>query len=672
MLRRKVPGEALKMGKVQVVFALILSLTLAILPKAHGQKYSELENFLRSNLNAKELLHLTDLGYSRIIPARFLTEYWSAESFERLAQDANSPIEVDDGLSLHHALAHAGSNEAAGVYRKMKNYVSLLGAPHRLKRVDLIHLATRIYWQKITDSVSAYLPVVTGTNYLQIQSHAITKPRYERIFEQLNSGDIESIARNHLIEIAQIFGPMDERLLTVNLFLILKSIEYYADSESIEERALDQRIVHHRDPNGTIRYGVPSSNSEGELKIHWVSRTDSGVQVQTEFRDPSPTSIQLTRLKNLLRSRFNTAELFQFTAEGLSEILSPLYFLRPLTASDCKDIAQELLTVREVNVRSSAPLQIFHARSDHAGQTFRKLAAIMEAGRIERIQFSDLRRLASEVYSEMKSSENIAATFHIKAGAFHPVVNPQNMKTSTMERIETLFSEDFTIPVDDNVDRSDRQIGLSHRAIHELSALRLATRYFENEFEILREDMGGWEGNIPQFAIDIYNDYLGGTHRNSKRFVCTDEAMTTMFFVFHLMKKGLIREFEIVDFRFAHRFKERTLGGKWYKQPYSDHFGVLIRHKSTGNFYVIDTWVKNGGEPAHIMNVSDWNNHGENNDLDTVGVPRFLEGFDSYLDNAIHNRRVLRSETPSSAEELLNPNTPNPLKREKKNCEHSF
>lgn len=118
----------------------------------------------------------------------------------------------------------------------------------------------------------------------------------------------------------------------------------------------------------------------------------------------------------------------------------------------------------------------------------------------------------------------------------------------------------------------------------ELRALAIATQLLEvNSF--LRDDVGEYAGNWP----------VPGELRTT----CRNEMQTYFFFLRRLERLGLLRRFDPEN-RYAYRYG-----------MFDGHNGTLIRSRRTDQPFVVDSWVLDGGNPAKIMTLASWLDHGE-------------------------------------------------------------
>lgn len=115
----------------------------------------------------------------------------------------------------------------------------------------------------------------------------------------------------------------------------------------------------------------------------------------------------------------------------------------------------------------------------------------------------------------------------------------------------------------------------------EMRALRLASVVFEQN-TVLRTDLGSYGGNA---------DFLSAI-----RTTCRNEMQTYYFFLRRLQERGLLRHFAF----------EETWSHRRNAIPIDGHDGTIFRSLRSGQLFVMDSWIYDGGEPANIVLLSDW------------------------------------------------------------------
>jgi hypothetical protein len=120
----------------------------------------------------------------------------------------------------------------------------------------------------------------------------------------------------------------------------------------------------------------------------------------------------------------------------------------------------------------------------------------------------------------------------------------------------------------------------------ELLAISKSAGLFEN-FTFLSGDWGGWFGNIFSFLA-----------ASSEQTVCHEEAMTFYYFIKVLEDRHLLHYFKPIStiLRIGHE-------------------ATLIQNLRTLDFYVVDSWIEDGGVPARIYTKEDWVSNKDDNYL---------------------------------------------------------
>lgn len=127
---------------------------------------------------------------------------------------------------------------------------------------------------------------------------------------------------------------------------------------------------------------------------------------------------------------------------------------------------------------------------------------------------------------------------------------------------------------------------LTEEELLELRAIRASTQLFERE-TFLSRDRGCWMGN-----------FYGQTFPGLKQTVCHEEAITYHLFMEKLKERGLLKHFSPMG---------TTLR--------VGHEATMIWNQRTSKTYVLDSWQENGGEPAQIVTLEDWEHRNDYNNL---------------------------------------------------------
>lgn len=98
-------------------------------------------------------------------------------------------------------------------------------------------------------------------------------------------------------------------------------------------------------------------------------------------------------------------------------------------------------------------------------------------------------------------------------------------------------------------------------------------------------DLGGWIGNL--YPLDAL---LG---KNVT--VCSDEAVTYLLYLETLQNRGLLQHYRSLK-RLVRRGRVFPLF----------HMGSVIERRADGQILVLDSWQRNGRQPAKIYYLEDW------------------------------------------------------------------
>ena len=314
--------------------------------------------------------------------------------------------------------------------------------------------------------------------------------------------------------------------------------------------------------------------------------------------------------------RLTVCQLFHLTPQGYLRVADSRFFTRRWDVGAVEDLTRDarLRPPFQIDLRSTVHLQLAHASSYQAATTYAALAGFMQEEGIGDTLRSGLLAAATDAYATRLEREGYAGCFVIKWGNRYPDFVAQPMRQAAWDAIIALFQPDSGVGDFPLTDREQAEIdsgGLTRAEIVELRALRVAAYLFENEFALLRDDKGGFSGNLEDAPL-----------------VCTDEATTLWFLLDRLQRDGLMTHFVTQDGRFVHRRPTLILP--------SDHFGVLIGSRRSGEFYAIDSWVEDGGLPPHIALIEDWFDLKERRSIVSIGDP--------VLDDALSQAKVTHAD----------------------------
>lgn len=114
------------------------------------------------------------------------------------------------------------------------------------------------------------------------------------------------------------------------------------------------------------------------------------------------------------------------------------------------------------------------------------------------------------------------------------------------------------------------------------------------------------ERNMMRAAIAKMEDFtgvlmgsadLGGNAAGSglpKQMDCIDESTNTTAYINLLQQNGLL---------IWHEVAERRRRSKWILDV---HWTAVIREKSSGQYYAVDSWHLDNGKPPYIQRLEDW------------------------------------------------------------------
>lgn len=270
-------------------------------------------------------------------------------------------------------------------------------------------------------------------------------------------------------------------------------------------------------------------------------------------------------------------QLPHLTAEGWFAAAPSRFYVDRWTPELVEALARE---ARErpprTDRRDSRRLQTTVASAYQAAAAYETLAARMRAAGVAAIDRGALFARAEAAYARRLAAGGFAPCVKIKWGNRYPDIVLQPLPRAAWQGIVGLFERgrlDWPATAEE---RALLRAGtLTPEELSELRALRVGIALFERRFALLREDEGGWEGNL-----------------SSEPFVCTDEATTTSFLVDRLEAAGALTRFRQHAGRFAHRSPTPILP--------DDHYAVMLRNERTGDYWVVDSWAEDGGAPPAV------------------------------------------------------------------------
>jgi hypothetical protein len=208
-------------------------------------------------------------------------------------------------------------------------------------------------------------------------------------------------------------------------------------------------------------------------------------------------------------------------------------------------------------------------------KALQKVADAMARYGVEEIDVSDVRAAAKKTWGKRKGDATIGELYfvvsHEAAGELgEPIVEAVALSPYVQVQVRSLFH---------NVKGSTP----TQRELGELKAIVNAGVLFEQN-TFLKDDIGGWLGNFRR------------SMKNGTRLTrCGSEAITYELFISALEAAGLLK------FTGVH-----TDGTVIRTGRFTAHQAVLLVGKQTSELYVFDSWLADGGEPAHVVKKSDW------------------------------------------------------------------
>ena len=153
--------------------------------------------------------------------------------------------------------------------------------------------------------------------------------------------------------------------------------------------------------------------------------------------------------------------------------------------------------------------------------------------------------------------------------------------------------------------------GVKRFTLDELRELKRLSRA-QGQFEIfmgLSADLGGWKGNADLGQRQQNGEGIKGEsfHTVCGHIACIEEATNTHEFIRINYERGNLKYFE-PGASFVHRDR--------VDDPlFPSHYATEVINTRTGERFVVDSWLENGGVPARIISYDQWK---KENDLSLV------------------------------------------------------
>lgn len=333
-----------------------------------------------------------------------------------------------------------------------------------------------------------------------------------------------------------------------------------------------------------------------------VAASVAAMPPAAELVAPDKTDPAAARMAERLEPYFEslaTCQIEHLTWSGYLAIADSEYLVRTWRPDDLDRFA--VAAARRdgrTGLRAARFLQLVHGSSFQAADAYARLAAWMRETGVDALERPDVEAAARLVFQRRLAAEGLAGCAMLKWGNRRPDLFAQPLPQETWQAIARLFREPERVdfPLTEVEAQSIASGELTRPELLELRALRLAITIFERQYALMRHDEGGWIGN----ALDL-------------SFVCTDEATTISFFVTRLRRAGLLTRFDQLAARFAHRGGEGLLP--------NDHYAPMLRNLRTERFFVIDTWLEDGGVPPYVDVLDRWLSWAERRPFASIGDP---------------------------------------------------
>lgn len=297
--------------------------------------------------------------------------------------------------------------------------------------------------------------------------------------------------------------------------------------------------------------------------------------------------------------RLATCQIEHFTRSGYLAVAGSDFLVRTWRPDELDRFAAAAAErPARTGLRSARFLQLMYASSYQAADAYAALAAWMRETGTPELERPQVEAAAQLTFERRLEAEGLAGCAMLKWGNRHPDLFSQPLPEETWHSIARLFLEPERVdfPLNEVEAETIASGELTRPELLELRALRLAITIFERQYALMRYDEGGWLGN----ALDL-------------SFVCTDEATTISFLVSRLREAGLMTRFDQLAGRFAHRGGDGLLP--------NDHYAPMLRNLRTERFFVIDTWLEDGGIPPYVDVLDRWLSWAERRPFASIGDP---------------------------------------------------
>jgi hypothetical protein len=220
------------------------------------------------------------------------------------------------------------------------------------------------------------------------------------------------------------------------------------------------------------------------------------------------------------------------------------------------------------------------------------LALANQLGETSIVDSQQVIKQANEIISYSKNSKGICIAISVKDGNVRNIINWQQITPGDHRKLLGFFS--YPNPKSSELSATELLLYKGNRLnlneINELRAIRSASQYYE-QLTALRNDWGGWTGNV-----------VGSFCRNNSN--CGEEASTVEYFFQFLREEKVLRNFIALT----------SIVEKSTLKLFNKHVSNLLVSKRTGEFFVLDSWVVDGGQPASILTLPLWlSNHKSTN-----------------------------------------------------------
>jgi hypothetical protein len=254
----------------------------------------------------------------------------------------------------------------------------------------------------------------------------------------------------------------------------------------------------------------------------------------------------------------------------------------------------------DIEQRTKVDLDVFR---EHYPANLAGLRSAMARAGVDALPVAQIVALADARFRELQRRGQVGAVYdaHSMFGSVAPEgIRPLAVDPDHQRAIDAAFKR--PTPTTASLSPVEREAVATGRLtlpeVGELRAIRVATQIFEQATPY-GDDYGGWSGNV---LSENFNE-LGQTN-------CVEEANTYAMFLQQLEDRGLLHHFSPsgrvrkatthIDIKGAYVPKFAEMNWSTF------HTGALLVRRAGGEYYVVDSWVENGGQPAHIVRLHDW------------------------------------------------------------------